>query len=90
MYGWKFYDVETIDNETDKMVRIESFEELEQAEKYAVSRIKNKLLDYNEQLVLIKRRYNNDRELINQEFIRVFDNSYDEELENLFKGGVKK
>ena len=90
MYGWKFYDVETIDNETDKMVRIESFEELEQAEKYAVDKIKNKLLDYNEQLVLIKRVYDNDRELINEEFIRVFDNNYDEELENLFKGGVKK
>lgn len=90
MYGWKFYDVETIDNETDKIVRIESFEELEQAEKYAVDKIKNKLLDYNEQLVLTKRVYDNDRELINEEFIRVFDNNYDEELENLFKGGVKK
>lgn len=90
MYGWKFYDVETIDKETDKMLRIESFEELEQAEKYAVDKIKNKLLDYNEQLVLTKRVYNNDRELLSEEFMRLYDNNYDEDLEALLKGGVKK
>lgn len=82
---WKFYDVETYDNETDKVVRIESFYYLELAEKYAKETIKNKLLDHNEQMIVIKRVYNLDRELISEEMIRVYDNSYNEEIENLLK-----
>lgn len=90
MYGWKFYEVETYDNEKDKTIKIEGFEELEQAEQYIKRTIKNKLLDYNEKMILFKRIYNLDRELIEEEFLRIYDYNYNEELENFILGDDKK
>ena len=74
MWGWEFYDVDKIDKDTGKFIECENFEELNEAIKYATDKIKNKLLDYNEILVIYKRNYDCCRELTDEEIVKVYDN----------------
>lgn len=70
MYGWIFYDVETIDKKTDEFIKYENYTTLEEAEEYIKRMLDTQSLDYNEKLVLIKRHYDNNRDLINEETIK--------------------
>jgi len=70
MYGWIFYDVETLDKKTDKLIKYETYATLEEAEEYIKRMIDTKSLDYNEKLVLIKTHYDNDRNIIDEEIIK--------------------
>lgn len=70
MYGWQFYDVETIDKNTEQFITRESYTTIEEAEEYIKRMINTKSLDHNEKLVLIKRHYDNERELIEEEIIK--------------------
>ena len=70
MYGWIFYDVETVDKETENLIRSESYMDLQEAEEYIKRMIDTKSLDYNEKLVLIKTHYDNDRNIIDEEIIK--------------------
>ena len=70
MSYWTSYDVETIDKKTGKFIKYEPYMTLEEAEEY-IKRMKDtKSLDYNEKLVLMKREYDRDRELLEEEFIK--------------------
>lgn len=73
MYGWEFYDVEIHDKKTDKFIKFENYTTLEEAEAYIERMINTKSLDYNEKLVLVKRHYNNNRDLIDEEIIKEVD-----------------
>lgn len=70
MYGWIFYDVETIDKNTEKFIKYENYMSIEEAEEYIKRMIDTKSLDYNEKLVLVKRHYDNNRDLIEEEIIK--------------------
>ena len=70
MYGWIFYDVETVDKETEKLIKYESYMDLKEAEEYIQRMIETKSLDYNEKLVLIKTHYDNDRNIIDEEILK--------------------
>lgn len=70
MYGWIFYDVETIDKNTEEFIKNENYMNIEEAEEYIKRMIDTKSLDYNEKLVLVKRYYDNNRDLIEEEIIK--------------------
>ena len=69
-YNWVFYDVETHDKKTDNFIKYENFMKLEQAEEYIKNTIDLKCLDYNEKLVLVRREYNPNEDLIDEEIIK--------------------
>lgn len=73
MYGWFFYDVETIDKNTEEFIKYENYMSIEEAEEYIKRMIDTKSLDYNEKLVLVKRHYDNNRDLIEEEIIKEVD-----------------
>lgn len=73
MYGWIFYDAETIDKNTEKFIKNENYMSIEEAEEYIKRMIDTKSLDYNEKLVLVKRHYDNNRDLIEEEIIKEVD-----------------
>lgn len=73
MYGWIFYDVETIDKNTEEFIKYENYMDIEEAEEYIKRMIDTKSLDYNEKLVLVKRHYDNNRDLIEEETIKEVD-----------------
>ena len=73
MYGWIFYDVETIDKNTEQFIKYENYMNIEEAEEYIKRMIDTKSLDYNEKLVLVKRHYDNKRDLIEEEIIKEVD-----------------
>lgn len=73
MYGWIFYDVETIDKNTEEFIKYENYISIEEAEEYIKRMIDTKSLDYNEKLVLVKRHYDNNRDLIEEEIIKEVD-----------------
>lgn len=73
MYGWFFYDVETIDKNTEEFIKYENYMNIEEAEEYIKRMIDTKSLDYNEKLVLVKRHYDNSRDLIDEEIIKEVD-----------------
>lgn len=73
MYGWIFYDVETIDKNTEEFIKYENYMSIEEAEEYIKRMINTKSLDYNEKLVLVKRHYDNNRDLIEEETIKEVD-----------------
>lgn len=73
MYGWIFYDVETIDKNTEQFIKYENYISIEEAEEYIKRMIDTKSLDYNEKLVLVKRHYDNNRDLIEEETIKEVD-----------------
>lgn len=73
MYGWIFYDVETIDKNTEEFIKYENYMSIEEAEEYIKRMIDTKSLDYNEKLVLVKRHYDNNRDLIEEETIKEVD-----------------
>ncbi len=73
MYGWVFYDVEIHDKKTDKFISYENYLTQQDAEDYIKRMINTKSLDYNEKLVLIKRNYDNDREIIRETTIKEVD-----------------
>lgn len=73
MYGWIFYDVETIDKNTEEFIKYENYMNIEEAEEYIKRMIYTKSLDYNEKLVLVKRHYDNNRDLIEEETIKEVD-----------------
>lgn len=73
MYGWEFYDVETIDKNTEQFIKYENYMNIEEAEEYIKRMIDTKSLDYNEKLVLVKRHYDNNRDLIDEEIIKEVD-----------------
>lgn len=73
MYGWIFYDVETIDKNTEQFIKYENYMNIEEAEEYIKRMIDTKSLDYNEKLVLVKRHYDNNRDLIEEETIKEVD-----------------
>lgn len=70
MHGWIFYDVETIDKNTEEFIKYENYMNIEEAEEYIKRMIDTKSLDYNEKLVLVKRHYDNSRDLIDEEIIK--------------------
>lgn len=70
MYGWEFYDVETHNKKTDEFIIIKNFNSINEANLYIKKTLDYKCLDYDEKLVLIKRIYNNDRDLIEEEIIK--------------------
>lgn len=72
-YNWVFYDVETHDKKTDNFIKYENFMELEQAEEYIKNTMDLKCLDYNEKLVLVRREYNPNEDLIDEEIIKEVD-----------------
>lgn len=78
---WKFYEVETFDIREDKTIKTENFENLKDAKKYILRTIENKLMDYCQKLILIKRTYSMDRELLGEETIVEYNNNFDNELE---------
>lgn len=73
MYGWIFYDVETVDKNTEEFIKYENYMNIEEAEEYIKRMIDTKSLDYNEKLVLVKRHYDNNRDLIEEETIKEVD-----------------
>lgn len=73
MYGWIFYDVETVDKDTEKFIKYENYMNIKEAEEYIKRMIDTKSLDYNEKLVLVKRHYDNNRDLIEEETIKEVD-----------------
>lgn len=73
MYGWTFYDVETQDKNTEEFIKYENYMNIEEAEEYIKRMIDTKSLDYNEKLVLVKRHYDNNRDLIEEETIKEVD-----------------
>lgn len=73
MYNWEFYDVETQNKKTDELIKIENFENINEANLYIKRTIDYGCLEYDEKLVLIKRIYNNDRDLIDEEIIKEVD-----------------
>jgi hypothetical protein len=73
MYGWEFYDVEIIDKNTEQFIKYENYMSIEEAEEYIKRMIDTKSLDYNEKLVLVKRHYDNNRDLIDEEIIKEVD-----------------
>ena len=73
MYGWEFYDVETIDKNTEEFIKYENYMNIKEAEEYIKRMIDTKSLDYNEKLVLVKRHYDNNRDLIEEEIIKEVD-----------------
>lgn len=73
MYDWIFYDVETIDKNTEEFIKYENYMNIEEAEEYIKRMIDTKSLDYNEKLVLVKRHYDNNRDLIEEEIIKEVD-----------------
>lgn len=75
MYGWVFYDVEIHDKKTDEFIKYENYTTLEEAEEYIERMIDTKSLDYNEKLVLIKRNYDTNRDLIRETTIKEVDYS---------------
>ena len=70
MYGWIFYDVEIIDKNTEQFIKYENYMNIEEAEEYIKRMIDTKSLDYNEKLVLVKRYYDNNRDLIEEKIIK--------------------
>lgn len=72
-YNWVFYDVETHDKKTDNFIKYENFMKLEQAEEYIKNTMNLKCLDYNEKLVLVRREYNPNEDLIDEEIIKEVD-----------------
>ncbi len=72
-YNWVFYDVETHDKKTGNFIKYENFMELEQAEEYIKNTMDLKCLDYNEKLVLVRREYNPNEDLIDEEIIKEVD-----------------
>lgn len=73
MYGWTFYDVETIDKNTEEFIKYENYMSIGEAEEYIKRMIDTKSLDYNEKLVLVKRHYDNNRDLIDEEILKEVD-----------------
>lgn len=73
MYGWIFYDVETVDKNTEQFIKYENYMNIEEAEEYIKRMIDTKSLNYNEKLVLVKRHYDNNRDLIEEEIIKEVD-----------------
>lgn len=73
MYGWIFYDVETVDKNTEQFIKYENYMNIQEAEEYIKRMIDTKSLDYNEKLVLVKRHYDNNRDLIDEEIIKEVD-----------------
>lgn len=73
MYGWIFYDVETIDKNTEEFIKYENYMNIKEAEEYIKRMIDTKSLDYNEKLVLVKRHYDNNRDLIEEEILKEVD-----------------
>lgn len=67
-YNVIFYDVEIQNNE--RMINIESYYKLEEAEEYIKRMIDTKSLDYDEKLVLYKREYDIEKELVEEEIIK--------------------
>ena len=87
---WKFYEVETYDIREDKTIKIESFDEIKEAKEYIVRTIKNNLIDYCQKLILMKRVYNMDRELLEEETIIEYNTNFDDELEKFILEEVVK
>lgn len=73
MYGWIFYDVETVDKNTEEFIKYENYMNIQEAEEYIKRMIDTKSLDYNEKLVLVKKHYDNSRDLIEEETIKEVD-----------------
>lgn len=73
MYGWIFYDVEIHDKGTDEFISYENYLTQQDAEEYIKRMIDTKSLDYNEKLVLVKRNYDNNRDLIRETVIKEVD-----------------
>lgn len=72
-YNLIIYDVETHDKKTGNFIKYESFIKLEQAEEYIKNTMDLKCLDYNEKLVLVRREYNPNEDLIEEEIIKEVD-----------------
>lgn len=72
-YNWVFYDVETHDKKTDEFIKCENYTTIEKAEEYIKRTIETKCLDYNEKLVLLKREYNLNEDLLDEKIIKEFD-----------------
>ena len=70
MYGWRFYDVEIEDKNTGDFIKYEPYETLDEAEFYMKRMIDTKSLDYNEKMILIRRNYDNNRDLIEEEVLK--------------------
>jgi len=69
-YNWVFYDVETQDIKSEELIKCETYTTIEEAKNYIKNTIEMKCLDYNEKLVLIRREYDVNRELIDEEIIK--------------------
>ena len=87
---WKFYEVETYDIRKDETIEIKSFSELKEAKEYITRAIKNNLIDYCQKLILMKRVYNMDRELLEEETIIEYNTNFDDELEKFILEEVKQ
>lgn len=72
-YNWVFYDVETHDKNTDNFINYDTFTKLEEAKEYINNSIKLKCVDYNEKLVLVKREYDPNEDLIDEEILEEYD-----------------
>ena len=86
-YNWVFYDVETQDIATDEIKRCENYTTIEKAKEYIKNTIELKCLDYNEKLVLIKREYDVNEDLIDEETIKEY---YNKEEKNVKRNNSNK
>lgn len=72
-YNWIFYYVETQNKVSDSLIKSEGYTTIEEAQEYIKRMLKTKSLDYNEKLVLIKREYNPNEDLIDEETLKEYD-----------------
>lgn len=72
-YEWEFYDVETQKKENDEFIKVENFQNINEANLYIKRTLDYNCLDYDEKLVLYKRIYNIERDLIDEEIIKEVD-----------------
>lgn len=70
-YNVIFYDVEKWNK--DNFINIESYCKLEKAEEYIKRMIDTKSLDYDEKLLLYRREYDIEKELVEEEIIKEVD-----------------
>lgn len=72
-FDWEFYDVETQKKENDEFIKVENFQNINEANLYIKRTLDYNCLDYDEKLVLYKRIYNIERDLIDEEIIKEVD-----------------
>lgn len=73
-YNWVFYDVETQEKATGRIIKCEAYQSIDEAKRYIRDTIELKCLEQNEELVLIRREYDVNRELIDEEIIGEYSN----------------